>query len=265
MKDTDHPLIGIPTNKKFVERYDAHVVPVKYGKLLKSFNCDIVLLPRFGSKGAFRRLFGILDGVMLTGGETGVHPRYFEDDEANNRWDSDTARDENAFAIIRESMRLKIPLLGICRGLQEINVAFGGTLYEEIVREVPGSLEHVFNESKTLEERYDFGHGFECVPGGYLHRLTGELHHRVNSIHNQGILRLAEGLQAEGTSPDGIIEAASYPGAESFFLGVQWHPEWKTMENPLNAAIFRSFTDAVWERFKQRIGLGFIQPKSRIA
>jgi putative glutamine amidotransferase len=133
-----------------------------------------------------------------------------------------------------------LPVLGVCRGFQEINVALGGTLHQA-VHDVPGFYDHRENSSVSLDEQYGPVHGVEFTPGGLLHTLTGMQGARVNSLHGQGVERLAPGLAVEARAPDGLIEAFRLERTEAFLLGVQWHPEWSFRNDPLSIAIFRAF------------------------
>jgi putative glutamine amidotransferase len=136
-----------------------------------------------------------------------------------------------------------VPVLGLCRGLQELNVAYGGTLHQKL-HEVPGLQDHRDDPEQDLEQRYGPAHDVELVAGGVLARVTGERRARVNSLHGQGIDRLAPGLIVEARAPDGLVEAARGEGARSFALAVQWHPEWRWQRNPFHQALWQAFGDA---------------------
>ncbi len=153
-------------------------------------------------------------------------------------------------------MKKGVPLLAVCRGMQEMNVAFGGTLHQ-FVQELPGRHNHLNghmeNPAATPERRYEPAHDITVLAKTSLARIIGAAKFKVNSVHNQGIDRLAEGLQVEAVAPDGTIEAVSIDGAPGFALGVQWHPEWRASENPAYAAIFQAFGKAVraWAKHKK--------------
>jgi putative glutamine amidotransferase len=144
-----------------------------------------------------------------------------------------------------------VPLLGICRGFQEVNVAFGGTLLQR-VHEVPGHLDHRDDETLDLETQYGPAHAVCLEPGGLLARLAGMPEIRVNSLHWQGVERLGEGLAVEARAPDGLVEGFQVRDARSFAVAVQWHPEWRAMSNPFSRALFAAFGDASRERAQTR-------------
>lgn len=145
--------------------------------------------------------------------------------------------------MIREAIARGIPLLGICRGHQEINVALGGSLHQA-VHEVPGHDNHQPNDIDPPEQRYAPVHRIRIVPGGLLERLIGSAPVTVNSVHGQAVHTLAPGSRIEALAPDGVIEAIHAPDAPGFNLGVQWHPEWHAAGKPVSEAIFRAFGDA---------------------
>jgi putative glutamine amidotransferase len=153
----------------------------------------------------------------------------------------DPARDATTLPLIREAIRRDLPILAICRGMQELNVALGGTLHQRL-SEVPGRLNHRPHRDSP-EGPYGPAHGVVLTPGGLLTGLAGSEEQVVNSLHSQGIDRPAPDLWVEAVAPDGQIEAVSLPGAR-FVVGVQWHPEYKHWENPLSEALFAAFSRA---------------------
>jgi putative glutamine amidotransferase len=155
----------------------------------------------------------------------------------------DPDRDATTLPLIREAVRRDLPLLAICRGIQELNVALGGTLHQRIF-EMPERFNHRRRKGPmTLDERYGPAHGVALTPDGFLARLAGADEIMVNSLHGQGIDRPAPGLLVEAVAPDGQIEGVSLPGAR-FVIGVQWHPEYKPLENPFSRALFAAFAQA---------------------
>jgi len=184
-----------------------------------------------------------LDGVLLTGSPSNVEPHRYQGSGSRAGTMHDPERDHSAFALIPAVVRKGIPLLAVCRGFQELNVAYGGTLHQE-VHNVPGYLTHRENKGAPIEAQYAPAHEVHFTPGGMLARITGRKAALVNSVHSQGIDRLGDGLIVEGRAPDGLIEAVTVAGATGFVLGVQWHPEWRVRENEVSMAIFRAFGDA---------------------
>src|SRR6202022_2344175 len=158
----------------------------------------------------------------------------------------DPERDATTLPLIPEAIRRDLPILAICRGIQELNVAMGGTLHQR-VHEVPGRLNHR-SPPGTVEEKYAHqAHTVALTEGGFFERLTGAREITVNSLHSQGIDRLAPGLVVEAVAPDGQIEAVRASGA-NFAVGVQWHPEFRVMQNPVSRALFAAFGDACQAR-----------------
>lgn len=192
----------------------------------------------------------VIDGVLLTGSPSNVHPAHFDEPVHNEELPLDPVRDAWTLPLIREALERGIPLLAICRGLQEVNVALGGSLHQA-VQEQPGHMDHRADESLPVEEEYGLSHAIHIQPGGLLDRvlegLPGGVRDgmsvRVNSLHGQGVKRLAEGLRTEALAPDGVVEAFSRPGA-GFNLCLQWHPEWLAHENPVSQRIFEAFGQA---------------------
>jgi putative glutamine amidotransferase len=144
-----------------------------------------------------------------------------------------------------------MPLFAVCRGFQEMNVAFGGTLWQK-VQDVPGMRDHRENKEDPLEVQYAPVHEVELVPGGHMHRIAGTGRVMVNSLHSQGVQRLGDGLDVEAQAPDGLVEGFSVPAAPGFALAVQWHPEWQVMNNPFSRALFAAFGEAARAHAKGR-------------
>ena len=184
-----------------------------------------------------------LDGVLLTGSPSNVEPHRYQGSASRPGTMHDPERDHSAFALIPAVVRKGIPLLALCRGFQELNVAYGGTLHQE-VHNVPGYLMHREDKGATVEAQYAPAHEVQFTPGGMLARITGRASALVNSVHSQGIDRLGDGLTVEGKAPDGLIEAVTVTDAPGFVLGLQWHPEWRVRENEVSMAIFQAFGDA---------------------
>ena len=158
----------------------------------------------------------------------------------------DEARDDTTLPAIHEALSQGVPLLAICRGMQELNVALGGTLHQK-VQEVPGLMDHREVKDVPREQQYGPVHPVSLVEGGKLHRLLGTTQIQVNSLHQQGIDRLADDLQAEAVAPDGLVEAVSHRAELRFLIGVQWHPEWRFRDNPASSALFAAFGEAARE------------------
>ena len=189
-------------------------------------------------------LLSMVDGVMLTGSPSNVHPSHFQETVADPSLPLDPVRDELTFALVKACVQQGVPLLGVCRGFQEINVALGGSLHQR-VHEVPGLMDHREPKGAPLEAQYAPSHAIVPVPGSALAGWAGGASEvRVNSLHGQGINRLAPGLEAMAHAPDGVVEAFAVKGATAFAYAVQFHPEWRCWENPFYTAIFEAFGQA---------------------
>ncbi len=195
-------------------------------------------------------LLEAVDGILLTGARANVHPTCFgvEPDPRHEPYDHD--RDALALALIEACVDRGVPLFGICRGFQEMNVAFGGSLHPEIC-DLPGRMNHRMPRLENGEVHPDpevvFAdrHEVRLAPDGVFSRLLGCEAIRVNSLHGQGILELGKRVVVEGVAEDGTIEAIRIADATGFALGVQWHAEYDPQHNPVNRALFRAFGAAL--------------------
>lgn len=198
-------------------------------------------------------LLNAVDGILLTGARANVHPARFHAEPHPRHEPYDDGRDALALALVETCVARGIPIFGICRGFQEMNVAFGGSLHPEI-RELPGRINHRMPRLDTGEIHPDPAivfadrHDVRLTPGGTFARLLGRDMIRVNSLHGQGILEPGERIVIEGVAEDGTIEAIRIAGASGFALGVQWHAEYDPQCNPINRALFQAFGDALASR-----------------
>jgi putative glutamine amidotransferase len=201
----------------------------------------------------------IVDGVLLTGARANVHPTRFNAKPHPAHEPYDEGRDALAIALVEVCVAQSVPLLGVCRGFQEMNVAFGGSLHPEI-RELPGRINHRMPRLDTGEIHPDPAiifadrHEVRLVPDGVFARLFGRETIRVNSLHGQGILELGERVVVEGVAEDGTIEAIRIAHAPGFALGVQWHAEYDPQRNPVNRVLFQAFGEAVSKHSQMRRG-----------
>lgn len=196
-------------------------------------------------------LLELVDGVMLTGSPSNVHPSHFDEALADPALKLDVERDALTLALVRACLAQRVPLLGICRGFQEINVALGGSLHQS-VHQVPGMMDHREPANASLAQQYAPRHEVRFVKGCVLAQWAQAESAQVNSLHGQGIARLAPGLRALGHAPDGLIEAFEVDAAASFAYAVQWHPEWRFWETPFYSAIFTAFGKACRARQSAR-------------
>ena len=188
-------------------------------------------------------ILSMVDGLLFTGAPSNVAPSQYGAG-ARPGTELDEVRDATTLPLLRAATQAGMPLLAICRGFQELNVALGGSLHQHL-HELPGRLDHREPQNASRDAEYAQAHPVTFAQDGVLARLSGLRQAMVNSLHHQGVDRLAPGLQAEALAPDGQIEAVSHSGAKAFLLGVQWHPEWRFAEDPLSCAIFAGFARAL--------------------
>lgn len=239
------PLIGVSACLKRAEHVRTHSVVDKYVEAIVEGAAGLpVILPALAERLAIDPLLDRLDGVFLTGSPSNVDPTYYGGPLPREGNQDDPARDATILPLIRRAVARGIPLLAVCRGIQELNVAFGGSLHQHIW-EVPSRDDHRSDKTKPHEERYQLRHELTLSPGGFLQTiLDGQNRIMVNSLHGQAVDDVAPGLKVEAVAPDGTIEGLSVAGAPAFALGLQWHPEWRVRENPISLAIFKAFGEA---------------------
>lgn len=184
------------------------------------------------------------DGFLFTGARPNVHPEEYGEAETEAHGAFDRARDTLTLPLIRDCVAEGQPILAICRGFQELNVAMGGSLYPEI-RDLPGRMNHRMPPDGTLEEKFALRHDVQLTEGGVFHRILGQSVVLTNTLHGQGIKETGDRIVVDGRAPDGTEEAIYVDGAPGFALGVQWHPEYKADEDPVSRPLFKAFGAAV--------------------
>jgi putative glutamine amidotransferase len=210
-----------------------------------------LLIPALAEELGMDDLLNRVDGILFTGSASNVEPQHYSGAPSAPGTLHDAARDATTLPLIRRAIAKGVPVLGVCRGFQEMNVAFGGTLHQKL-HEIEGNLDHRDDEEASLDVQYGPAHDVTLEPDGLLRKLAGSDRIRVNSLHSQGVDRLAPGLAIEARAPDGLIEAFRAPKA-AFAVAVQWHPEWKVMESPFSRALFAEF-GAASRRYAQARG-----------
>jgi putative glutamine amidotransferase len=247
------PLIGVPACMVQRDGFRYHQVADKYvDSVIDGAGGLPVLIPALGPRLDFDVLLAELDGLLITGSPSNVEPHHYGGRAPRPDSPRDPARDATTLPLIRRALDLAVPLFAICRGLQELNVALGGTLHQD-VHELPGRADHRSDKTVPPAERYALVHPVRLVPDGSLQGLLdGTATIQVNSLHAQAIDRLAERLRIEALAPDGTIEAVSVPDARGFVLAVQWHPEWRVLENPTSRRLFAAFGAACRARQRAR-------------
>jgi putative glutamine amidotransferase len=246
---TRKPVVLVPACNRQLGEHPFHVAGKKYIDAVRLADCQPLVVPSL-EPGELESLLDLADGLLLTGSPTNVHPRHFGEHVHDTALPLDPARDDWTLPLIPRALERGIPLFAICRGFQETNVALGGSLHQA-VQEVPGHADHRGPDGAPAEAVYALAHPVDVVPGGALAAIVGAERIDVNSVHGQGVNRLARGLRVEARAPDGLVEAFSVPDAKAFNLCVQWHPEWQAAGNPVSVKLFKAF-GAACQSFRDR-------------
>lgn len=236
------------------QRHDFHAAAEPYVRAVPEGAGGLpVILPSLGSGLDLDALVARLDGLLLTGSPSNVQPERYRGHTPRPETLLDPRRDATTLPLIDKALEAGLPVLAICRGHQELNVALGGSLHQH-VHELDGRIDHRAPSDKPMAERYAVAHDVELASGSMLASLIGGTRAtRVNSLHAQAIDRLAPGLSVEARAPDGTIEAVRVTGARRFAIGVQWHPEWMLESDELARALFRAFGEAARDRVGRRL------------
>lgn len=239
------PLVLIVSDYISLSGRPWYATPAQYpDAVLRGAGAIPVLLPAQGGELDLDAVLGRVDGVLLSGALSNVHPSLYGVEPSLAHEPYDMARDATTLPLIRRVLALGLPLLAICRGFQELNVALGGTLDTEI-QGLEGRMDHRAPEAETSDERYRISHPVHLAENGCLGRILDAEDVRVNSLHRQGISLLSPRLAIEATAPDGTVEAVRVADAAGFAVGVQWHPEyWVASDHP-SARLFAAFGEAV--------------------
>ena len=240
------PLVLVTSCNRMLGEHAFHIAGRKYVDAVRLAGALPLIAPPF-EESQLDELLDAADGVLLTGSPSNVHPVHFGEALRDPSLPLDPERDAWTLPLIRRVLVRGIPLLAICRGTQETNVALGGTLHQA-VQEVQGYHDHRSAKDQSAAVQYGLAHAVDVVAGGVLERIVGRASFEVNSVHGQGVKTLAMGLRVEAVAPDGLIEAYSLPesaGATGFNLCLQWHPEWQAASNPVSMLILQAFGAAV--------------------
>ncbi|SFU97496.1 gamma-glutamyl-gamma-aminobutyrate hydrolase family protein [Pseudoduganella namucuonensis] len=239
------PIVLVPACSHKIGSHPYYAAQNKYVDAVPTgAGCMPLIVPPLGRAADLDALLAVADGVMLTGAPSNVHASLYGQELRDPSLPLDPARDATTLPLVRAALERGVPLLAICRGFQEVNVALGGTLHQA-VHEVDGMADHRENKDHDLERQYAPAHRVTLEEGGVMARILGGARHiDVNSLHGQGIDRLAPGLAVEARADDGLVEAYSLAGAPSFLLAVQWHPEWRIADNPVSMQLFHAFGEA---------------------
>ncbi len=247
------PVIGLPADRRMIGRHPFHAVGEKYIRaVMQAAGAIPILIPSLGDELDVEEILARIDGLLFSGSPSNVEPHRYRGPESAPGTLHDPHRDATTLPLIPRAVASGVPVLGICRGFQEMNVAFGGTLHQK-VHEVAGLMDHRDDESLPLEEQYGPAHEVILEPGGLLRSLAGTDRVRVNSLHSQGVDRLGSGLAVEARAPDGLVEAFRVQAAPRFAVAVQWHPEWQVMGNAFSRTLFAAFGAASRERAQDQV------------
>lgn len=236
------PIIGIISNHHVInDEYEVQAA----GAINIAAVADVadglpLLVPADPDKVRIEDLLAHCAGFVFTGGRPNVHPEEYGEAETEAHGTFDRNRDRLSLPLIRALVERGQPLLGICRGFQEVNVAMGGSLYPEI-RDLPGRDNHRMPPDGTLEEKFALRHEVTFSEGGVFHRLMGAQTVHTNTLHGQGIKEAGARVVIDGHAPDGTAEAIYIDGAPGFTLSVQWHPEWNAAADPVSRPLFAAF------------------------
>lgn len=251
----NQPLVAISTDTRQFENYTWHAAPQQYLEAaLVGAGVFPLLVPSMGARLDLDALLASVDGVIVTGSKSNVHPSLYGGDASEANGPYDPARDATTPPLIRKAIDYGVPLLAICRGIQELNVALGGTLATEL-QERDGALDHRAPASDSQDERFAIRQQVSIKPGSCLSGVFGAGEIMVNSVHRQGIERLGGRLQVEAVAGDGTIEAVSVIGSTAFAVGVQWHPEYWVRTDDASSRIFRAFGEAARQHRDLKAGV----------
>jgi putative glutamine amidotransferase len=236
------PIVLVPACTRQIGPHPYHAAQLKYvDAVVIGADCAPMILPALGAGLDLEASLSVCDGIMLTGAASNLHPSHYDQDLHDPSLPQDRARDATTLPLIRAALERGIPIIAVCRGFQEMNVALGGSLYQA-VHEVDGKMDHREDPEAAIDQQYGPAHEVLLTPGGAFQRMLGGLERiTVNSLHGQGVDRLAPGIAVEARARDGLVEAFSVPSAPGFSLAVQWHPEWLILENPASMAMFGAF------------------------
>ena len=238
------PIVIVPACTRDFGEHPYHAAQHKYvDAVVLGADCAPMILPSLGESLDLETMLDLCDGIMLTGSASNVHPSYYSEEVLDPSLPQDPARDLTTLPLIRAAVGRGIPIIAICRGFQEMNVALGGSLHQA-VQLVEGKFDHRENPELGMDEQYGDAHKVILTQGGMLHGIVGADEIPVNSLHGQGVNEMAPGLVVEAVAEDGLVEAFSVGAAPGFTLAVQWHPEWRITHNPYSMKMFGAFGQA---------------------
>lgn len=238
------PLIGVPACRRMYDIHPFHMGGEKYlTALIDGSDSLPIVIPVLAEHIDIDEALARLDGILLTGSPSNVEPHHYEGEASASGTLHDPHRDALTLPLARRALDLGIPLFAVCRGFQELNVVLGGTLHQDVAS-VPGYHGHSENPEDPIDVQYGPSHPVTLVEGGWLRTLHDAETVMVNSLHKQGVRKLADGVTVAALADDGLVEAFTVDNVPGFALAVQWHPEWQVTENEFSMKIFKAFGDA---------------------
>lgn len=238
-------IVAIPADIRKFEGYTWHAAPDQYvGAAIRGAGVLPLIVPALENGMDVDLILDRVDGLLISGSRTNVHPGQYGEAATDAAGPFDPARDRTSLDLIRRAIERGIPMLAICRGIQELNVALGGSLANEI-QDLPGRIDHRKPETEDRDTAFAIRHPVRVREGSCLAAIVGTEDIQVNSLHRQAISQLAPQLAVEAVAEDGTIEAVSVIGASGFAIGVQWHPEYWVGSDDISDRIFRAFGEAV--------------------
>lgn len=252
------PVVGIIGNYHLInDEYETHAAGSMNSEAVRDV-CDALplIVPSDPALVDMNDLIDACDGFLFTGGRPNVHPEEYGEEYTEAHGAIDRNRDRLVLPLIRACVESGQPILAVCRGFQELNVAMGGSLYPEI-RDLPGRMNHRMPPDGTIEEKFELRHDVTLTNGGVFHRIMGKDVVRTNTLHGQGIKEKGPRIVIDGYAPDGTPEAIYVSGAPGFTLGVQWHPEYKAACDPVSRPLYEAFGTALrsWQAGRRPVAL----------
>jgi len=242
------PIVGVCACRRTHDAFPGHWVTEQYMEaVVQTSGCGMMIVPAMAQRvfpaAAIDSILDRLDGLLLTGSPSNVEPHHYGADPFSGDL-NDPDRDATTLPLIQAAVERGVPVLAICRGIQELNVALGGTLHQKL-HETAGSMDHRSDKTRPRPDRTGLRHDVTLVNSTLLHTIAGKESFAVNSLHAQGIRETAPGARVNAMADDGSIEAVDFPDSAGFVLGVQWHPEWSYADDSVSTALFTAFGKAV--------------------
>lgn len=246
------PIIAVVSDTKVDGVHLYHRVGNKYIQALLDLTDALpLMLPSMEDPMDVNAILGTVDGILFTGAYANIQREIYGLNAAPKSEIQDFLRDKNTLPLLRAAVKAGVPIFGICRGFQEMNVAFGGTLHPRL-HEIEGRMDHREGDDDPIEIQYGPAHNMTVQAGGLFGQILDDQVFEVNSVHGQGVNQLGEELMVEALADDGTIEAISVKNAKAFALAVQWHPEWQAAQNKQSTQMFSAFNVAVQKHYNTK-------------